>query len=201
MATAAAVRVTPEELARMPDGDRYELVHGTLVEMPVSFLSSYVAGEIYFRLRSHSSQGKRTTWVLPEGTAFRCFPHEPGMVRKPDTSAIRLDRVTTDQAVTEGYFPVAPDLAVEVLSPNDIALEVEEKIDDYRRAGVRLVWVINPQHHTVRIHRLDGTIQQLGEADELTGEDVIPGFRCPVRELFLGPGGNLLQPPPVEIRE
>src|SRR5262245_61142480 len=199
MATLTATRrVTPEEFLKMPDSDRYELVHGRLVELPMSVLSSYVAGRIFSRL-GQFLEPKRTGWLFPEGTAFRCFPHERGLVRKPDTAYIRLDRLAVAQAAEEGYVPVAPDLAVEVVSPNDIAKELEDKIDDFKRAGVRLIWVVYPQHRIVRIHRADGTIQQVGENDELNGEDVIPGFRCAVRELFLGPNGELLQPPPVQV--
>ena len=80
--------------------------------------------------------------------------------------------------------PIVPDLAVEVVSPNDLSEEVEEKVDEYLRAGVRLVWVVHPQRKTIRIHRADGTVQDLRQTDELSGEDVIAGFRCPVSEVF-----------------
>jgi Uma2 family endonuclease len=201
MATLTATRrITPEEFLTMSDNDRFELVRGKLVELPMSLLSSYVAGRVFGRLDQYL-QPKPTGWLFPEGTAFRCFGFDRSLVRKPDTSFIRLDRLSADLAVQEGYVTVVPDLAVEVVSPNDTVQGLEEKIDDFKRAGVRLIWVVHPQHHIVRIHRADGTIQQLGENDELSGEDVVPGFRCPVRELFVSPAGELLQPPPVPVQD
>jgi Uma2 family endonuclease len=193
-------RITPEEFLALPDNDRYELVRGKLVELPMSLLSSYVAGEIHYRLVNHCKPA-RLGWLFPEGTAYRCFPFDRSLVRKPDTSFIRLDRLSTEMALQEGYVTIVPDLAVEVVSPSDTVQGLEEKIDDFKQAGVKLIWVVHPQHHIVRIHRADGTIQQLGETDELSGEDVIPGFRCPVRELFIGPNGQLLQPPPVKVED
>jgi Uma2 family endonuclease len=75
-------------------------------------------------------------------------------------------------------------LAVEVVSPNDTASALEEKLEDYQKAGVPLVWVIYPNSRTVWVCRSDGSMSHLHENDELSGEVVIPGFRCPVREIF-----------------
>ena len=77
-----------------------------------------------------------------------------------------------------------PILAVEVVSPNDIVYQLEDKLEDYRKVGVPLVWVVYPNSRTVRVYRADGSTSHLHEDDELSGEDVIPGFRCPVREIF-----------------
>jgi Uma2 family endonuclease len=89
-----------------------------------------------------------------------------------------------DDAPSRGYDDIPPDLVVEVLSPRDIATELDQKVEEFLRAGVRLVWVVNPDTRTVRIHRLDGSISGLHETDELSGEDVLPGFACPVAALF-----------------
>jgi len=86
----------------------------------------------------------------------------------------------------KGWAKIPPDLAVEVISPNETAYELDEKLGDYQKAGVPLVWVINPNSRTVRIHRGDGSVSYLRENEELSGEDVIPGFRCIVRD-FLPP--------------
>jgi len=83
-----------------------------------------------------------------------------------------------------GWGKIPPDLAVEVVSPNDSAGELEEKLDDYQKAGVPLVWVVNLKSRTVMIYRADGSVSRLRESDELAGENVIPGFRCPVRDIF-----------------
>jgi Uma2 family endonuclease len=80
------------------------------------------------------------------------------------------------------YIP--PDLAVEVVSPNDLAYDVESKVVEYLDANVALVWVIDPEARTVRIYRRDGSISWLREQGELSGEDVLPGFQCRVATIF-----------------
>jgi Uma2 family endonuclease len=84
----------------------------------------------------------------------------------------------------KGWVKIPPDLAVEVVLPSDSAEELEEKLDDYRPAGVPLIWVIYPELREVKIFRLDGPDGELREDDVLSGEDVIPGFRCPLREIL-----------------
>jgi Uma2 family endonuclease len=188
--STATVRThyTPEDLLRMPDGNRYELVDGQLVELNVSIWSSYVAGVIFQALYAFCRQN-RLGWVLPEGTTFQCFPRAPALVRKPDVSFIRLERLSLAQATAEGHCPVVPDLMVEVVSPNDLAYEVDEKVQLYLDAGTRLVWVVNPQRRTVAVHRPTSLGSILREQDELTGEDVVRGFCCRVGDFFEPPPG------------
>ncbi len=71
-----------------------------------------------------------------------------------------------------------------MVSPNDLAAELDEKIEDYLKAGVNLVWVIHPESRTASVYRRDGSVSRLHQDDELSGEEVIPGFRCAVRSLF-----------------
>jgi Uma2 family endonuclease len=197
MSTAAVkTRYTPEDLLRMPDGDRYELVDGQLVELNVSTWSSYVAGLIFQTLFAFCRQ-HRLGWVFPPDTSFQCFPQATEMVRKPDVAFIRLGRLSLQQA-SEGHCPVVPDLAVEVLSPNDTAYEVDAKVRLYLDAGVRLVWVVNPQQRTVEVHRPTSLGSILREQDDLTGEDVVPGFGCRVGDFFEPPpgAGAAVAPPP-----
>jgi Uma2 family endonuclease len=189
MSTATGQRrYTPEDLLTMPDGDRYELVDGRLVEHTMSAWSSYVAGELHARLREFARTNRRG-WVFPEGTTFQCFPDAPGKVRKADVSYIKAESLSPEQATTEGHLGVAPDLAVEVVSPNDLAYDVDEKVQEYLRAGVRLVWVVNPQARTVEVHPPGRPGAILRENDVLGGEEVLPGFQCRVGELFLPPPG------------
>lgn len=82
---------------------------------------------------------------------------------------------------------IAPDLAVEMVSPNDGVYELDRKVDEYLRAGVRRVWVINPERQSVRIHRGPGDLSELIGPAVLADELVLPGFRCPLPELFAGP--------------
>jgi Uma2 family endonuclease len=183
---ASKTQYTPEDLFSMPDGDRYELVAGKLVERNKSFWSSYIAGVIY-RLLSIFCLEKKLGWVAPEGTSYQCFPDDLRKVRRADVSFIRLDRLTSERATAEGHMSVVPDLAVEVISRNDISYEVHAKAEEWLSAGVQILWIVNPRTRSVTVRRADGTIGILHENDDLTGENVIPGFRCQVRELFLLP--------------
>ena len=121
--------------------------------------------------------------VWPADNGYQCFPHAPGLVRKPDVSFIKRGRLPGDIA-PDGWVKIRPDLAVEVISPGDSVEELEEKLDDYRKAGIPLVWVIYPKARKAKILRLGAPPDELSEDDELSGEDVIPGFRCPLREIL-----------------
>src|SRR5258708_4582274 len=152
MSTAAVeTRYTPDDLLTMPDGKRFELVDGQLVERHMSLWSSYVAGRIFGILDPFARHNK-LGWMLPEGTSYHCFPNKPEKVRRADVSFIKLLRLTLARATTEGHCPIAPDFAIEVLSPNDTAYETDEKVQEFLAAGVALVWVVNPEQHTVEIH-------------------------------------------------
>jgi Uma2 family endonuclease len=184
MSTAATkTRYTPEDLLTMEDGDRYELVDGRLVERQTSFWSSYVAGQVLGTLLNFCDN-QPLGWVFPGGVGYQCFPDAPGNVRRSDVSFIALKRLPLDQATTAGHVPLPPDLAALVLSANDLAYEVDRKVNEYLTAGVRLVWVVNPTTRTVMVHRADGSVSRYHEQDEITGEDVLPGFRCPVAAFF-----------------
>ena len=103
-------------------------------------------------------------------------------MRKPDVSFIRLGRLPGEE-IPEGWISIAPDLAVEVISPNEFYYEVDQKLLEYLAAGVREVWIVNPQARTVRVRRADGTGCELNENQELTSE-LLPGFRCRVGDFF-----------------
>ncbi len=182
MSTVEAKTYTPEDLLAMPDGDRYELVNGELVEMNVSLLSSWVAGRLH-KLVSVFNDEKDQGLVWPAEAGGQFLPDSPNTVRKPDVFFVCKNRITPDWQ-SQAYLRIPPDLLAEVISPNDLAYEVDEKVLEYLRAGVRLIWVINPETRTVRVHRADGSYAWLNEGDILDGENVLPGFRCRVSELF-----------------
>ncbi len=174
--------VTPEELLEFSEGDRYELIDGKLVQPPMSILSDLVAAALIEILGAYCRE-HRLGHVLPGTAQFQCFPQAPNRVRKPDVSFIRRGRLT-DAQMRRGFCRVAPDLAVEVVSPNDLFEEIEARVEDYLRAGTALLWVVSPQPRRVYVHRADGSIGQLREHQELDGESVLPGFHCPVASLF-----------------
>jgi Uma2 family endonuclease len=168
----------------MPDGDWYELVGGRLVETEMGFRSSRIGGELNRRLGNHARE-QRLGWVVPEA-GYECFPDDPNKVCKPDASFVSFQRLPPDREPT-GYCKVAPDLAAEVVSPNDGFEDVEKKVAGYLEAGVRLVWVLVPATQVVHIYRADGTCAIRRAGDELSGEDVVPGFACRVGDLFAPP--------------
>jgi Uma2 family endonuclease len=184
LSTPPATKFTPDDLLRLPDqGKGFELVDGELRELNVRFLSTYTAGQVYFQLQSHVGP-RKLGWVSPEGTSFRCFPDEADRVRRADTAFHALGRLAPAQVMAEGHCSVVPDLVVEVVSPNDLAYEVDEKRADWLSAGAKLVWVIYPVQQTIYAHRADGTVTLFNRTDTLTAEPVLPEFHVPVAELF-----------------
>lgn len=187
---AVKTRFTPEDLLLLPDkGVEYELVDGELVERKMGCESSWIGGELFYLLRIFCAANSRG-WVLPADASYQCFPDAPDKVRRADVSFIRLGRLPGEQ-LPRGHCRIAPDLAVEVISPNELLYDAEDKVAEYLAAGVRLVWVIVPPRRIVHIYRADGTGGLVRENGELDGEDVVPGFRCKVADLFHDPAANL----------
>ncbi len=182
MSVVAEKTYTPEDLLSMPDRKNYELVDGQLVERNVSVLLSWVGGRLY-RILDVFAEDHGLGWAWPADLGYQCFPDDPRKVRKPDVSFIRKER-QPEGLTSEGYQYIPPDLAAEVISPHDLSYEVEAKVVEYLDAGVPLIWVIDPEQRTVRIHRRDGSVSWLREKDELSGEDIMPEFRCPVAAIF-----------------
>jgi Uma2 family endonuclease len=166
----------------MPDATRFELVDGQLVERNMSAQSSWVGGKLVHLLWSHC-ESRASGDVFQADCSYQCFPAEPDKVRRPDGSFIRRGRMSKEQ-FEHGHVRIAPDLAIEVVSPNDLAYEVDEKVEEYLQAGVRLVWVVNPETRIVEVHRPDGSVTKLREHETLSGEDVIADFSCAIRDLF-----------------
>jgi Uma2 family endonuclease len=189
MSPAATPRqYTPEDLLRMRDGHRFELVDGELRERPMGTESSWTGGQLY-RLLEAFCRANRLGWVFPADSGYQCFPGHPQKVRYPDVSFIPFGQLP-GEALPQGHCPIAPALAVEVISPRDRALDLEEKIEEYLRAGVRLVWVINPRTRTARVHRPDGTITRLTMDQHLDGENVLPSFHCRLGDILPPPASN-----------
>lgn len=175
--------ITPEGLLRMPDGKHYELIDGELVERTMSALSGIVASRVN-RILGNFCDEPNLGWIMDSEVGYQCFAWKPKQVRRADVSFIRIERYSLAQASEEGHVSIAPDLAVEVVSPNDLAEKLNEKLEDYRRAGVKLIWVIYPELRILDVYHPDGTSRRLHDGDEVTGEDVIPGFRSLVSEFF-----------------
>ena len=167
--------VTADELFHRPDHDRYELVAGALrVCEPPGGTHGQVAARLCYRLTGFV-EAERVGVVLVESGFI--LHRAPDTVRGPDLSFVATGRLPT-AGVPASFVPLAPDLAVEIRSPDDRAGAVAEKVTNYLDAGTRLVWVIDPAGRRVTVYRADGSTAELTDSDWLDGETVLPGFRC-----------------------
>lgn len=172
---------TAEQLARLPDDEcRYELVEGRLRRMsPVGG----VHGMLVLRLGAAIAAwvAERDLGVVMTETGF-VLERNPDTVRAPDLAFVHASRIPPT-GVPAGYWPGAPDLVAEILSPGDRRTEMRAKVRDYLRSGVRLVWVIDPVARACTVSRslsaIPGRVQHT-----LDGEDVLPGFSCSLPQLF-----------------
>ncbi|HYW09738.1 MAG TPA: Uma2 family endonuclease [Longimicrobium sp.] len=174
---------TADELLRMPrDGVRRELVRGELREMtPPGHVHGRVGMRLAWRLAAYVEAHELGVSYLAE-TGFH-LGRDPDTVLAADCSFVRADRADMVRD-SLGYFPGAPDLAVEVFSPSDRSLMVEAKVRAWMSAGTRMVIVVHPTRRTVAVHRSGVPPELFGENDTLDGGDVVPGWSVPVRDLF-----------------
>lgn len=176
-------RVTAEELLDMPDdGFRYELVRGGIRKMvPTGSRHGYVAGELFGELRTHV-KANDLGQVYAAETGFK-LASDPDTVRAPDAAFVSRERLAQVGEVS-GYFPGAPDLAIEVISPNDRHSEVVEKALAWLEAGCLMVLVADPEWRTVTVYRSREEIRILAGGEAVDGADVVPGWTLPVAEVF-----------------
>lgn len=179
-----ATHYTPEELLTLPDYGRFELIDGHLVERKMGARSSYAATNLLV-LVGHFVRSNNLGLVFQADCGYQIFAEEPNRVRFADGSFMPRGNLPEDRP-PPGHCRFAPALVMEAVSPNDTAYEIEDKIAQWLSAGVRLVWVLYPETQRLQVHRADGSVAKLQVEEQLTGEDVIPGFQCQVAEVFLG---------------
>jgi Uma2 family endonuclease len=181
--TTSRTIYTAEDLMRLSsEGKRCELVKGELVEMaPTGGRHGRVSSRIDRRLGNFVEQHGLGE-VFAAETGFR-LARNPDTVRAPDVAFVARERLPSPDLPT-GYPELAPDLVVEVLSPSDTAVQVQAKVEDWLRAGVRLAWVVYPDTRSVVVYRSLSEVVVLGEEDNLQGDPVLPGFSCPVADIF-----------------
>ncbi|RMF89710.1 MAG: Uma2 family endonuclease [Nitrospinota bacterium] len=178
-------RITAQEFWQLGEGDRRrELINGEVVEMaPVGGVHGKLTGKIYRRLAEHvDRQGGGEVLVGDVGFVLS-LPYDPERVRAPDIAFVSHHRLPEGHLPT-GFLSGAPDLAVEVLSPADDPVDIQQKVRDYLEAGARLVWIVAPQARTVTVYRPDGSARLLRETESLEGEEVLPGLHIPLSEVF-----------------
>lgn len=173
---------TVDDLAAMPEDDnRYDLIEGELRRMsPTGFVHLQVVGTV---TRVVGTFAFEHDLGIVGGEGGFVLQRDPDTVLAPDVAFVRKERLPPVEE-REGFAQLAPDLAVEVLSPHDTSTAIEEKVNAYLAGGVRLVWVLNPRRRTAWVRGADGTDRMLTADEELDGGDVLPGFRVRVGTLF-----------------
>jgi len=173
-------KMTADEFEASPFAETHELIrgelypimpagtpHGIITSRLSTYLSFFVlenalgevtAAETGFKLKNHSTVGADIGFISKENLAKFGIP--------------------------DSFFPTAPDLAVEVVSPSNTSEEISTKVEDYLSSGSRLVWIVYPKRKVITVYRANNTVSFLHETDELNGEDVIPNFRLPLEKVF-----------------
>jgi Uma2 family endonuclease len=177
--------ITEDELLRMPSGSRYELIEGELRPMsPTGYDHGRSTSNFASMLWMHVRTNKLGD-VLAAETGFVIARTADGRatVLAPDVSFVAKGRVPADTD-TRRFLELAPDLVVETLSPSDTKREVEEKVAMWLKAGARVVLTVDPDSRSVKVHRSQNDTVSLSNGDELDLDDIVPGFRCRVSDIF-----------------
>jgi Uma2 family endonuclease len=174
----------PQE--RVEDEPLYEIIDGQRVELPpMSILASRVASRLFAQL-GHHLHGKALGEALVEMLVHLPLPVDRN--RRPDLAFVSAERIAQAPAQpgSDNAWDVVPELLVEVVSPNDLAEEIMERLSEYWTAGAKLVWIVYPTQRLVYVYESLRQVRILGEADELDGGSVLPDLRIPLAPLFPG---------------
>jgi Uma2 family endonuclease len=180
--TIDAKLMTADELIRLPRGRaRHELVRGVLHTFPLAFMDeALVTSEINASLGAFVRDHRLGNVVAGVGFLLAI---DPDTVRAPSLAFLRRERLEST-GIPEGYFPGAPDLAVEIIAPDEVYLDVHDTIAEWLDHGTQVVFVVNPRRKVVAVHRPKQPVVILGIEDTLSAEDVVPGWSLAVRDLF-----------------
>ncbi len=175
-------KITAQEFWAMPEdpGHRYELVDGELVDMDGAPIHGRVTVHLGTLLDNHISA---TGLPLDVGvnTGFQMSPYT---LRFPDVHVTTWERMAAYDEDAGGFPHFAPDVAIEVVSPSNTPAALARKTGEYFANGASAVWIANPANRTMAIRRPGAPEQFFGPGDTLSGEPEIPGFACPVADIF-----------------
>ena len=184
MATVTSPVDVPELEFDLSGGDQlFEIVDGQLLERRNMGAESNQIGTVLAGKILDHAQGKLGLCFTGQCGYQKIFPNDPKRLRFPDVSFVRSGRLPGDKP-PRGNMEIVPDMITEVVSPNDKAEDIEQRLTDFLRAGVPLAWIIYPQTKQVYVFHQGPASLRLGEGGMLEGEDVIPGFSCQVKDLF-----------------
>ncbi len=176
--------LTAEDLCKQSDdGYRYELVKGEIRRTSMTGFEHGILSVIIGSLLDKHIEMHRLGSVCSAGTGFK-ISQNPDTVRASAGAFVRQSAIE-EKGIPKGYWEGAPDLAVEVISPSDTYTQVAEKVDKWLNTGCAVVWVVNPRRETVEVYRSPEDITVLQGDDILDGGDVIAGFQCSVKDLFV----------------
>jgi Uma2 family endonuclease len=181
--SSTAAHSTAEDLWNLPqDHLRHELIRGEITTYPLcDALHGCCSVQVLTRIGEFVKRHQLGT-CFAGGTGF-LLHRNPDTVLAPDFAFVGKTHMV-EHGLMEWYYPAAPDLAVEVLSPSDSACEFFEKIDCWLQGGVGLLWVVDPQRKTIRVIAPGRAWWRLRDVEFLDGADVLPGLRLPVADLF-----------------
>lgn len=146
-------------------------LHGAIATNLIILLGSYVKTHRLGRVYPAD-----TTYILENDA------HGVQLMRLPDVSFVAADRVKTQNRET--YYQLAPDLAIEIISPSERAVDMRAKLNDYLRSGVRQVWQVYPETQEIVVHLADQTVHTYSLGQTIPGADVLPGFELSVADVF-----------------
>ncbi len=176
--TTAKRKMTEEEFMRLPDdGRKYELVDGEAKEVPAGFEHDVIVMRIGFLMYPFA---QKVGYLAASSAGFRMVT---GNIRSPDISFVLRERLPEGKPPKE-FMDGAPDLAIEVISPNEDWAEMERKIGEYFASGAKEIWLIDPDKRTLTVYKSPSNIHTFHADDEIE-TNLLPGFRCKVSELLL----------------
>ena len=183
MASPSLLVSEPENVLTVQDEPLYEIVNGQRVDLPpMSAYATWIASRLHLRLGLYAED--KGLGVSVSEMLF-ALDAEHNLRHRPDVAFVSTARWPLDRALPEtGDWDVVPDLAVEVISPNDVFKDVLAKVREYFHYGVQIVWVIAPEERQVYVYDSPTHVRILTGQDELTGGEIVPGFRMPLGHLF-----------------
>jgi Uma2 family endonuclease len=193
MASPSLLVSEHETVLTVQDEPLYEIVNGQRVELPpISAYTTWIASRLHGRLWPYVEDKGLGTSVTE---MLFVLDAEHNLRRRPDVAFVSTARWPLDRALPEtGDWDVVPDLAVEVISPNDVFKDVLAKVREYFHYGVQVVWLIAPEEQQVYVYASPTHVRILTGQDELTSDEVVPGFRLPLRQLFQHAAASTIAP-------
>ncbi len=183
MTTTETKLLTADDLLRLSsEGVRGELIRGVLCEtMPAGQRHGKIVSKLNYLVMAHVIPRRLGTVVASDSGIL--LERDPDTVREPDIAFTSVERLSLGEEL-DTYAEAVPDLVVEIVSPSDKQPEVQAKAQMWLSFGVRLVWVVFPETRSVDVHVADAPVVALDDAQSLDGLDVLPGFSCPVADIF-----------------